>query len=207
MANTKKGKRQPLLKRRKAFLNERDSFLIICEGENTEPIYFKSFRLSSARVKTLSYPNKGNAMNFVNSAVSYKNKRIDDFDHYWVVFDKDENTNDNFNSAITLAKTQGFNVAYSIQSFEFWFLLHFSYHLGIMPRNTYKTRLDRHLPFPYSKDRETCKKLYSLLLPLQVTAIQNAENVYNRIGDHSNIATEESSTTVYELVKCLNKYL
>jgi hypothetical protein len=208
MTNFRKNeRRQSSLKRRRALLNERDSFLIICEGENTEPIYFRSFRLSSARVKTLSYPNKGNAMNFINSAILYKNIRKDDFDHYWVVFDKDANTNANFNSAINLAKLQGFNVAYSIQSFEFWFILHFHYHLGSMPRNTFKTRLDRHLPFPYAKDKETCKKIYPFILQYQATAIQNAENVYNRVGDHSNIAIEESSTTVQELVKCLNKFL
>jgi hypothetical protein len=146
-------------------------------------------------------------MNFINSAISYKNERKDDFDHYWVVFDKDENTNANFNAAINLAKDQGFNVAYSVQSFEFWFVLHFHYHLGSMPRHTYKTRLDKYLPFPYEKDKETCKKLYSILLSHQATAIRNAETVHNRIGDHSSIATEESSTTVHELVKCLNKYL
>lgn len=202
-----KNRRQISLKRRRSFLIEKESFLIICEGENTEPIYFKSFRLSSARIKTLSYPNKGNALNFVNSAIIYKNTREDDFDHYWVVFDKDENTNENFNSAITLAKNQGFNVAYTIQSFEFWFILHFHYHLGKMPRNTFKAKLDRYIRFPYEKDKETCKKLYSVLLPHQLTAIQNAENVYNRIGDHSDIASEESSTTVHELVKSLNKYL
>ncbi len=203
----RKGREHSVLKRRRAFLFERESFLIICEGENTEPIYFKSFRLSSARVKTLSYTNKGNAMNFINAAIDYKNTRDDDFDHYWVVFDKDENTNDNFNSAIDLAKNHGFSVAYSIQSFEFWFLLHFQYHLGSMHRNTFRSRLSRHLRIQYEKDKETCKKLYSLLLPYQRTAIRNAEAVYGRIGDHSNIATEESSTTVHELVKTLNKYL
>ena len=28
----------------------KDTFLIVCEGEETEPNYFKAFRLSSARV-------------------------------------------------------------------------------------------------------------------------------------------------------------
>lgn len=208
MAKSKKlGRSHPLLKRRRAFLLERESFLIICEGENTEPIYFKSFRLSSAKVKTLSYTNKGNAMNFINSAINYKNTRDNDFDHYWVVFDKDENTNDIFNSAIDQAINHGFNVAYSNQSFEFWFILHFQYHLGSMHRNTFRTRLSRHLRIPYEKNKETCKKLYTLLLPYQQKAIQNAEIIYGRIGDHSNIANEESSTTVHELVKTLNRYL
>ena len=31
----------------------KQSFLIICEGVNTEPEYFKAFRLTSASVKTI----------------------------------------------------------------------------------------------------------------------------------------------------------
>ena len=39
----------------------RESFLIVCEGQNTEPEYFNSFRLTSATVKAVGkgLGNKG----------------------------------------------------------------------------------------------------------------------------------------------------
>lgn len=194
-------------KRRRAFRYERESFLVICEGKNTEPIYFRSFKLSSATIKTISYTNKGNAPNFVNAAITFKRNCFDGFDNYWIVFDKDKNTDNDFNRAITLAEQNGFKVAYSIQAFEFWFILHYTYHLGTMPRESYKARLDRNMGFPYDKTKETCRILYEKLKPHQNNAIRNAERVFASIGDHSNIASEESSTTVHLLVKELNKYL
>ncbi len=41
------------LKRRSSYRDIKQSFLIICEGVNTEPDYFNAFRLTSASVKAL----------------------------------------------------------------------------------------------------------------------------------------------------------
>ena len=43
------------LKRRTSYRDIKQSFLIICEGENTEPDYFNAFRLTSASVKALDF--------------------------------------------------------------------------------------------------------------------------------------------------------
>ena len=193
--------------RRRPTRIEKESFLIICEGENTEPEYFKSFRLSSARVKTIAYTNKGNAFNFVNAAITEKNKRGKDFDNYWVVFDMDANSKQDFNSAIQLAKANKLKVAYSNQAFELWYLLHFSYIQNEMHRRLYKRKLDELLPFPYDKDKNTAKNMYAALLNKQSDAIANARKAYEEIGNHQSPADEESSTTVYKLVEVLNKFL
>jgi len=193
--------------RRRPTRIEKESFLIICEGENTEPEYFKSFRLSSARVKTIAYTNKGNAFNFVNAAITEKNKRGKDFDNYWVVFDMDANSKQDFNSAIQLAKANKLKVAYSNQAFELWYLLHFSYIQNEMHRRLYKRKLDELLPFPYDKDKDTAKNMYAALLNKQSDAIANAKKAYEEIGNHQSPADEESSTTVYKLVEVLNKFL
>ena len=193
--------------RRRPTRIEKESFLIICEGENTEPEYFKSFRLSSARVKTIAYTNKGNAFNFVNAAITEKNKRGKDFDNYWVVFDMDANSKQDFNSAIQLAKANKLKVAYSNQAFELWYLLHFSYIQNEMHRRLYKRKLDELLPFPYDKDKDTAKNMYAALLNKQSDAIANARKAYEEIGNHQSPADEESSTTVYKLVEALNKFL
>ena len=41
------------LKRSYSFRIPKKSFLIVCEGENTEPEYFNAFRLTSATVKAV----------------------------------------------------------------------------------------------------------------------------------------------------------
>ena len=41
------------LKRSYGFRIPKKSFLIVCEGENTEPEYFNAFRLTSATVKAV----------------------------------------------------------------------------------------------------------------------------------------------------------
>ena len=55
------------IRKRYGFKNPKKSFLIICEGENTEPDYFNAFRLTSATVKAVG---KGlGTMNLVKEAI------------------------------------------------------------------------------------------------------------------------------------------
>lgn len=58
------------LKRRSSYRDIKQSFLIICEGVNTEPDYFNAFRLTSASVKALG---KGlNTIKLVQEAIIIK---------------------------------------------------------------------------------------------------------------------------------------
>ena len=98
------------LKRRSNYRDIKQSFLIICEGVNTEPDYFNAFRLTSASVKALG---KGlNTIKLVQEAIIIKNeekRKGHSFDQYWVVFDKDDFPNNDFNEAIRLAESNGFH--------------------------------------------------------------------------------------------------
>ncbi len=69
--NTRRDPRQDRsVKRRKAYLETKKSFLIVCEGKNTEPDYFNAFRLTSAVVKT---SGEGiNTINLVNKAIKIR---------------------------------------------------------------------------------------------------------------------------------------
>ena len=105
------------IRRRVGFKQVKKTFLIVCEGVNTEPEYFNAFRLTSATVKAIG---KGlGTMSLVREAISVreqekqKGKR---FNFCWVVFDKDDYQD--FDEAIELAKKNGFEVAYSNQAFE-----------------------------------------------------------------------------------------
>lgn len=186
----------------------KQSFLIVCEGENTEPDYFNEFKLGSAKVEAVG--EGMNTVSLVIRAIQLKNeyaKKGDTFDQYWVVFDKDDWTALDFNNAIITAVASGFKVAYSNQAFEYWFLLHFNLHEGQINRNTYEDTLSKYLGFKYSKESSVSTKMFNALLKLQETAIKNARHSYNQFtGGHASPAQEESSTTVFLLVEELRKY-
>ena len=122
----KKDHRKASLTRRQGVREIKQSFLIVCEGENTEPDYFKAFRMTAATVKALGQAM--NTMALVNKAISIReadHQKKREYDQCWVVFDKDDFPAQDFNQAIQLAEKNGFRVAYSNQAFEYWFLLHY----------------------------------------------------------------------------------
>jgi hypothetical protein len=203
----KKDHRLSNLSRRQGVREIKQSFLIVCEGEKTEPDYFKAFRMTAATIKAVGQAM--NTMTLVNKAISIreadqKRKRV--YDQCWVVFDKDDFPAKDFNQAIQLAEKNGFRVAYSNQAFEYWFLLHYNLYTGAIHRNQYKDMLTRLTGMPYSKSEGYGAVMYNLLLSRQQQAISNAETVFAEIS-HGNPAEEESSTTVQRLVLELNKYL
>lgn len=203
----KKDHRSSNLSRRQGVRKIKQSFLIVCEGEKTEPNYFKAFRMTAATVKAVGQAM--NTMTLVSKAISIRDadqKRKKVYDQCWVVFDKDDFPAKDFNQAILLAEKNGFRVAYSNQAFEFWFLLHYNLYTGAIHRKQYKDMLTRLTGMPYNKSEGHGAVMYNLLLSRQQQAIYNAEAVLSEIS-HGNPAEEESSTTVHELVQELNKYL
>src|SRR5437867_9967969 len=84
-------------------------FLIVCEGEKTEPNYFKSFRVPGVVLKVLGIGQ--NTIRLVREAI--KRKREGDYDQIWCVFDRNSVPPQHFNDAIDLAEREGIKVAYS----------------------------------------------------------------------------------------------
>jgi hypothetical protein len=203
----KKDHRSSDLSRRQGVREIKQSFLIVCEGEKTEPDYFKAFRMTAATVKAVGQAM--NTMTLVSKAISIRDadqKRKKIYDQCWVVFDKDDFPAKDFNQAIQFAEKNGFRVAYSNQAFEYWFLLHYNLYTGAIHRSQYKDMLTKLTGMPYSKSDGYGAVMYNLLLSRQQQAIDNAETVLAEIS-HGNPAEEESSTTVQRLVVELNKYL
>lgn len=209
-------RKEPVLERPVAELTEKPSILIVCEGENTEPSYFNQFRITSAKVKSVG--EGYNTVSLVNRALALSQQG--NYDQVWCVFDKDDFNDKDFNSAIQTALANNFGVAYSNQSFEYWLILHFNDHQGGgMHRDNYNDKINEHLkPFKVTYDGNGTKLIeedfFELLDGIDEKtnrkrtelAIDRAESNYNHF-DHTNPAREESSTTVFRLVRELLKYV
>jgi len=179
----------------------RQRFLIVCEGEKTEPNYFRSFRVPK-NVAEIDVKGVGeNSSKLVNSAKDLKEQ--EDYDQLWCVFDRDSWTPEDFNNAIGNAKNQGFKVAYSNEAFELWYVLHFEFLNTGIPRSDYLQKLNLLLNQRYQKNSE---KIYDELFEKQSIAIKNAINLLNQYDPH-NPVRDNPSTTVHLLVQELNRFV
>lgn len=105
----------------------RKRILIVCEGEKTEPNYFKSIRNSlPPGVATVDVVGLGmNTLSLVEEAKYRRDIASVPYVHVWVVFDRDSFDPSDFDNAIHKAKSEGMNAAWSNEAFELWYLLHF----------------------------------------------------------------------------------
>lgn len=200
--------------RGKATRGKKTRFLIVCEGVNTEPSYFRKFRMSFAEIKIIG---QGISASELVNKVS-RMPDLDSYDEVWCVYDRDDRI-DGFNQSLTLARKFGFKVAYSIQAFEYWLLLHFIDHDGSpLHRKEYLKRINQVLeklgaPVIDSSAKLLSSELFFILQnyrnpagkSLQDLAIERAKKIFNRY-DHSNPSSEESSTTVFMLVEEMLKH-
>jgi hypothetical protein len=119
--------------RRKGSRAPYEKVLIVCEGEKTEPNYFRElidfYEINTANVD-------GNCGSSPISIVHHAIARYADEKNTQVPYDKvycvmDRDTHESFDEAIaTLAKqkpTGVFNATVSVPCFEYWLLLHFHY--------------------------------------------------------------------------------
>lgn len=190
-------------------------FLIVCEGEKTEPNYFRKFPVPT-RPKVIDVDIRGvgrTTLSLVEEALRLKEElglKIDRDgykDQIWCVFDRDfkqENFNaQNYNEAVARARSQRFGVAYSNDAFELWYILHFEYYESETHRQEYKRILDVRLGHRYEKNSET---MYDELKDKQSIAIKYAKRILESY-DSSMTGTHNPSTTVHLLVEELNKFI
>ncbi len=207
---------EPILERTAPTKIEKPTILIVCEGKNTEPSYFRQFKLTSASIKAIG--NGYNTTSLVNHAITLNQQCT--YDQVWCVFDKDQFPANDFNNAITIAAANNFGVAYSNQAFEYWLILHFEDHQGGgMHRDEYDdTIIDYINPLGSTYDGEGSKTVtddfFEILSGIDTAtnrpridlAISRAKRNYNLLS-HASPATEESSTTVFKLVEEILKFI
>lgn len=193
------------LDRRIGEREQKQRFLIVCEGTETEPNYFKSFPippdLVDLRVQGVGCTPSG----VVDEATKIRDevKESDDpYDQVWCVFDRDAFPRSDFFGAIQTAKDRGIYVACSDEAFELWYLLHFDYVSTAVARTDYSRRLEEVLGHAYSKNSKT---MYRELQAWQAVAVRNAKKRLEWYASRG-LKPENPYTTVHLLVIELNKY-
>lgn len=211
----------PILERAKPTKLKKPTILIVCEGENTEPSYFRQFKLSSATVIPVGEGFNTNSL--VKRAIQLSKEKT--YDQVWCVFDADPKPDNpkqsqNFNTAIKMAEKNKFGIAYSNQAFEYWLILHLDDHQGgAMNRSDYDDRFNALLkPFAVSFDGKGSKTISENIFEIldgvddktgkerKRLAIDRSKRNYGKL-DHKNPFKEESSTTVFRLVEELLNYI
>lgn len=126
--------------RKKNIKQVKKSIYIVCEGTNTERIYFEEIAQQDEVFEKYAikvYPSeedqikaakkvgesiKTDAVNLVKLA----KQEINNYDEVWAVFDKDGYTK--HEQAFVEAEKHGVNLAFSSIAFEHWILLHYEQH-------------------------------------------------------------------------------
>lgn len=176
----------------------RQRFLIVCEGGKTEPNYFIKFRTNKT---VINIEGLGcNTISLVTKAIELM--KNDDYNQVWCVFDRDIFPPEIFNAAFELASRNGIKIAYSNESFELWYFLHFDYLDTALTRDDYCKRLNKYLGRKYEKNDEN---MYEVLLAYQPDAIRNAKILLKQYNP-SNPVKDNPSTTVHLLVEELNRF-
>ncbi len=134
----------------------RQRFLIVCEGEQTEPNYFRAFQTPGLVVKIEDSHARGSKL--VAKAKQLRDE--DDYDQVWCVFDRDDLQPHQIDAAFQCAQQEGISIAFSNQAFELWYLLHFDYHNTALSRKDYCERLAKRLGQAYRKNHAS---MYELL--------------------------------------------
>lgn len=190
------------------------AFLIICEGENTEPEYFKAIPAENTSIKIIGLGSSRTTL--VECAFNISQEEDYQGMEVWCVFDMDykgdnANIKADFNEAVELAKKYDFYTAYSNDAFELWLVLHYKIIEGEFLRFDYYRMLSELWDVNYektSKKLSFCKTIYERLekddRASQNVAIERAKKLYE---DQSDLAycDQNPCTKVFILVeKILN---
>lgn len=185
-------------------------FLIVCEGEKTEPNYFRAFPKQAGKiVYDIKFDGGGiSTLKVVEKAIELRDKSPQKYDRVWAVFDRDSFKPNSFNSAILKAKANNIKCAWSNEAFELWYLLHFHNRITAMERGQYQNAIEESInkkvkrgekKFTYKKND---LKMYFHLNKHgnQELAIKWAKELDKNITGQ-NFSSFNPNTRVYQLVE------
>lgn len=177
---------------------------IYCNAAETEPNYFSAFKeeIKKSKISDVNIEVIKKAGLDPLNAVKYVIKDKGNCPEVWIVFDKDHFA---IEEAIKLAEDNDIRVAWSNESFELWFLLHFNYRCTAIGRaeclKVIKDEFKKKLKIDYAKNnKDSYKKLKSKMN----IAVANAKRLYQEMKRDRIIPTNANPcTTVFQLVEVL----
>lgn len=199
------------LRRKRAKRSPYDMVLIVCEGEKTEPNYFRAMiddlQLNTANIVVAKNTAGTSPKSIVEFALN-EYRREKEYDRVYCIFDKDRHTT--YKSALDRIRRTRLNKGHSIVAttsvpcFEFWLLLHFNYTtkqydtgFGSICANVISDLQD-HLP-GYAKGDNDIYKATKERLEIAIVNSKRAVKHCETSG------TEMPSTKIHELVEYLKK--
>lgn len=215
-----KKRREARKQRRHEFKTPKaNSYLIVTEGERTEPIYFNGIkkliqdsvggRVDVVESPTIDVRGEGCATSKLLEVTEQivKDAKIM-YQNIWVVFDKDDFLD--FDQAIRCGDEKGYKVAWSNQSFEYWLYLHFNYSDSALHRHEWNSKLDDIFKqYGWGSYQKNCKDIFTYmnLYGGVDTAIKFAKRRMSGFETSGMKPSEyDPGTTVYKLVEELKQY-
>ncbi|MBE6160232.1 MAG: RloB domain-containing protein [Lactobacillales bacterium] len=216
--------REERRKRKENVERQRSSnWLVVCEGAQTEPNYFRGAVSAINEGLEDKYKLKvkivGKGMNTISLVKSVEDL-LNDIDEYktstipygkiFVVFDKDSFSPESFDKAVSMCEKNGYIPLWSNQAIEYWFLLHFNYIEARMDRTLYESKINEYfkiagLKYKYRKNDE---EIYSKLSKYGSLgqARKNASRIHLN-HDKDTPSNSESCTTVYKFFEEVDERL
>ena len=193
------------------------SIYIVCEGTNTEPIYFEKIAEQPdvfEKYAITVYPSeedqrkastkegesiKTDAVNLVKRA----KEEINNYEEVWAVFDKDGYTK--HEKAFCDAQKHGIKLGFSSIAFEHWILLHYEQNRTAFPKSQNVIDYLEQAGYFTGYSKKADISIYPILQNLTQTAIENAawlrrEMANNLAACDNKIYELNPYTTVDELV-------
>ena len=193
--------------------------LIVCEGEKTEPNYFRSFSMmknSSGLDYEVSTAGGGiNTLQVADKAIELRDKaeaKGKPYDSVWAVFDRDSFKAADFDNAIAKAGSNGIGCAWSNEAFKLWYVYHFDDRCTPMSRKEYKDVITGRVrdsgyrngnkEYSYLKNDPMMRCILSQCQCDEKIAIRRAERQAMNFEDKK-FHDHNPCTTVYKLVRLL----
>ena len=197
-----------------------NSFLIVSEGAKTEPYYFdglanyinnkfgNSIDVEKPIIDTCGEGKCTVSLIRETEKIVFNSKIV--YSQVWVVFDKDD-FND-FDEAIALGENNGYRIAWSNQSFEYWIFLHFNYSDSALHRNDWVEKLNEVFK-TYEIDENGYTKNNPDIFNIVISkgslkaAIQNAIRINKNYSTVDKPSECDPCTMVHKLVLELRDYI
>lgn len=204
-------------KRESNFRNKRKYYLIVCEGEKTEPNYFQGLKedLPKGVLTFCQIDIEGtgrNTQSLIDEALRlkkiYKQESHISIDKLWVVFDRDSFSPNDFNNAVLRCQNSNpiIGCAWSNEAFELWYLLHFHYYNHGMSRKYYQDLIEENLKPILGDDykyQKNSTEMYSILKEHGnvSNAIRNAEKLVGNFEGRYDYSNHNPCTMVHTLIQ------